>query len=206
MRKEKNMHSKETAKESLTYAAAGVDIDAGNRAVELMKDAVKATYRPEVLGDLGGFGGLFSLVNSHIKKPVLVSGTDGVGTKLRLAIMMDKHDTVGQDCVAMSVNDILVQGAEPLFFLDYIAVGKLEPEQVAAVVKGVAGTAENRAVPFSAGKRPKWPDSMATVTMTLRASASVLSTGTGLLRVKRSVKGTSSSACRLQAFIRTVFL
>lgn len=139
MRKEKNMHSKETAKESLTYAAAGVDIDAGNRAVELMKDAVKATYRPEVLGDLGGFGGLFSLVNSRIKKPVLVSGTDGVGTKLRLAIMMDKHDTVGQDCVAMSINDILVQGAEPLFFLDYIAVGKLEPEQVAAVVKGVAG-------------------------------------------------------------------
>lgn len=122
----------------LTYADAGVDIDAGNKAVELMKDSVKATYRPEVLGDLGGFGGLFSLMDSKIKNPVLVSGTDGVGTKLRLAIMMDKHDTVGQDCVAMSINDILVQGAEPLFFLDYIAVGKLDPVQVATIVKGVA--------------------------------------------------------------------
>ena len=132
------MHSKENAKESLTYAAAGVDIDAGNKAVELMKGSVKATYRPEVLGDLGGFGGLFSLMNSSVKNPVLVSGTDGVGTKLRLAIMMDKHDTVGQDCVAMSINDILVQGAEPLLFLDYIAVGKLNPEQVASIVKGVA--------------------------------------------------------------------
>ncbi len=122
----------------LTYADAGVDIDAGNKAVELMKDSVKATYRPEVLGDLGGFGGLFSLMNCNIKNPVLVSGTDGVGTKLRLAIMMGKHDTVGQDCVAMSINDILVQGAEPLFFLDYIAVGKLDPVQVATIVKGVA--------------------------------------------------------------------
>lgn len=131
------MLSKETNK-GLTYADAGVDIDAGNKAVELMKDSVKATYRPEVLGDLGGFGGLFSLMNSNLKKPVLVSGTDGVGTKLRLAIMMGKHDTVGQDCVAMSINDVLVQGAEPLFFLDYIAVGKLDPIQVASIVKGVA--------------------------------------------------------------------
>ena len=122
----------------LTYADAGVDIDAGNKAVELMKDSVKATYRPEVLGDLGGFGGLFSLMNSKIQNPILVSGTDGVGTKLRLAILMNKHDTVGQDCVAMSINDILVQGAEPLFFLDYIAVGKLDPVQVATIVKGVA--------------------------------------------------------------------
>ena len=126
----------------LTYADAGVNIDAGNKAVELMKDSVKATYRPEVLGDLGGFGGLFSLMNSDIKKPILVSGTDGVGTKLRLAIMMDKHDTVGQDCVAMSINDVLVQGAEPLFFLDYIAVGKLDPVQVATIVKGVANACQ----------------------------------------------------------------
>lgn len=121
----------------LTYRDAGVDIDAGNLSVKLIKDSVKATYRPEVLGDLGGFGGLFALNNKY-KEPVLVSGTDGVGTKLRFAFMLNKHDTIGQDAVAMCVNDILVQGAEPLFFLDYLAVGKLEPEQVADVVKGVA--------------------------------------------------------------------
>ena len=124
--------------EKLTYKDAGVDIDAGNRSVQLIKDCVKATYRPEVLGDLGGFGGLFALQASKYKEPVLVSGTDGVGTKLRLAFMLDKHDTIGQDAVAMCVNDILVQGAEPLFFLDYLAVGKLDPEQVADVVKCVA--------------------------------------------------------------------
>ena len=124
--------------EKLTYRDAGVDIDAGNYSVQLIKDSVKATYRPEVLGDLGGFGGLFALNSGKYKEPVLVSGTDGVGTKLKLAFMLDKHDTIGQDVVAMCVNDILVQGAEPLFFLDYLAVGKLEPEQVAAVVKGVA--------------------------------------------------------------------
>lgn len=121
----------------LTYRDAGVDIDAGNLSVKLIKDSVKATYRPEVLGDLGGFGGLFAMSTKY-KEPVLVSGTDGVGTKLRLAFILDKHDTIGQDAVAMCVNDILVQGAEPLFFLDYLAVGKLEPEQVANVVKGVA--------------------------------------------------------------------
>ena len=122
----------------LTYRDAGVDIDAGNYSVQLIKDSVKATYRPEVLGDLGGFGGLFAFSTKY-KEPVLVSGTDGVGTKLKLAFMLNKHDTVGQDAVAMCVNDILVQGAEPLFFLDYLAVGKLDPEQVASVVKGVAG-------------------------------------------------------------------
>ncbi|WP_251422576.1 phosphoribosylformylglycinamidine cyclo-ligase [Veillonella agrestimuris] len=122
----------------LTYRDAGVDIDAGNRAVQLMKDSVKATYTDGVVGDLGGFGGLYSLAGHSMEEPMLVSGTDGVGTKLRLAIMMDKHDTIGQDCVAMSVNDILVQGATPLFFLDYIAVGKLDPVQVAHIVGGVA--------------------------------------------------------------------
>ena len=121
----------------LTYADACVYIDAGNHSVQLIKDCVKATYRPEVLGDLGGFGGLFALNNKY-KEPVLVSGTDGVGTKLVLAFKLNKHDTIGQDAVAMCVNDILVQGAEPLFFLDYLAVGKLIPEQVADVVKGVA--------------------------------------------------------------------
>ncbi|MFZ5626421.1 MAG: phosphoribosylformylglycinamidine cyclo-ligase [Bacillota bacterium] len=122
----------------LTYKEAGVDIDAGNRAVELIKEKVRKTMRPEVLTDIGGFGGLFALDISKYRQPVLVSGTDGVGTKLRVAMLMDKHDTIGIDCVAMCVNDILVQGAEPLFFLDYLAVGKLEPEQVAAIVGGIA--------------------------------------------------------------------
>ncbi len=122
----------------LTYRDAGVDIDAGNKAVELMKDSVRASYRPEVIGDLGGFGGLFALDISKYKNPVLVSGTDGVGTKLKLAFMMNKHDSIGQDAVAMCVNDILVQGAEPLFFLDYIAVDKVDSQKVADIVKGVA--------------------------------------------------------------------
>lgn len=124
--------------EKMTYRDAGVDIDAGNESVSLIKDSVRATYRPEVLGDLGGFGGLFALRAQDYREPVLVSGTDGVGTKLRLAFLLNQHDTIGQDAVAMCVNDILVQGAEPLFFLDYLAVGKLEPTQVADVVSGVA--------------------------------------------------------------------
>lgn len=125
-------------KKAWTYQDAGVDIDAGNTAVELMKRHVQSTYRAEVIGDIGGFGGLFALNMKNISEPVLVSGTDGVGTKLRLAFMVDKHDTIGIDAVAMCVNDILVQGAEPLFFLDYVAVGKLEPTQAAQIVKGVA--------------------------------------------------------------------
>ena len=122
----------------LSYRDAGVDIDAGNRSVDLMKAHVRATFRKEVLSDIGGFGGLFALDMKKYAEPVLVSGTDGVGTKLKLAFMMDRHDTIGQDAVAMCVNDILVQGAEPLFFLDYLAVGKLEPEKVANIVSGVA--------------------------------------------------------------------
>lgn len=125
-------------KKGLTYAEAGVDIDAGEREVELIKKSVSATYTEGVLGDLGGFGGLYSLAHEKMEEPVLVSGTDGVGTKLRLAIDMGIHDTIGQDCVAMSVNDVLVQGAKPLFFLDYIATGKLLPELMAEIVKGVA--------------------------------------------------------------------
>ncbi|WP_455656732.1 phosphoribosylformylglycinamidine cyclo-ligase [Phascolarctobacterium sp.] len=128
----------EQSKRQMTYADAGVDIDAGNRAVELMKESVRATYRPEVIGDLGGFGGLFALNSGKYREPILVSGTDGVGTKLKLAFMADKHDTIGQDAVAMCVNDILVQGAEPLFFLDYIAVDKVDAEKVANIVQGVA--------------------------------------------------------------------
>jgi phosphoribosylformylglycinamidine cyclo-ligase len=122
----------------VTYKDAGVDIDSGNNFVKLIKPMVKATYRPEVIADLGGFGGLFSLNTTKYRQPVLVSGTDGVGTKLKVAFMTDRHDTVGIDLVAMCVNDIIVQGAEPLFFLDYLATGKLLPEKAAEVVKGIA--------------------------------------------------------------------
>lgn len=122
----------------MTYREAGVDIEKGNESVERIKPYVARTTRPEVIGGLGGFGGLFALPWDKYKNPVLVSGTDGVGTKLKLAFMSGKHDTIGIDAVAMCVNDILVSGAEPLFFLDYVAVGSLSPEQLADVVKGVA--------------------------------------------------------------------
>lgn len=126
------------AQKPLTYRDAGVDITKGNEAVERIKPLVERTKRPEVLGGLGGFGGLFELDLEKYKNPVLVSGTDGVGTKLRVAFMCNKHDTIGIDAVAMCVNDILVSGAEPIFFLDYVAVGRLEPEQLADVVAGIA--------------------------------------------------------------------
>lgn len=123
----------------MDYKKAGVDIEAGYRSVELMKKYVKETMRPEVLGGLGGFSGAFSLAAiKNMEKPTLVSGTDGVGTKLKLAFLLDKHDTVGIDCVAMCVNDIACAGGEPLFFLDYIACGKNYPEKIATIVKGVA--------------------------------------------------------------------
>lgn len=121
-----------------TYKDAGVDVEAGYEAVKLMKNHVKRTFRPEVMTELGGFGGLFGLDKSKYEQPVLVSGTDGVGTKLKMAFLLNKHDTVGIDCVAMCVNDIVCSGAEPLFFLDYVAVGKNYPEKVAEIVKGVA--------------------------------------------------------------------
>ena len=121
----------------ITYKDAGVDIDAGNRFVNLIKPLVKQTSRPEVLAEIGGFGGLFSLNSNKYQRPTLVAATDGVGTKLKLAFMLDKHDTVGIDLVAMCVNDIVVQGAEPLFFLDYLATAKLSPEQAVEVIKGI---------------------------------------------------------------------
>jgi phosphoribosylformylglycinamidine cyclo-ligase len=122
----------------ITYRDAGVDIDAGNTFVKMIKPLVKATSRPEVIADIGGFGGLFSLNGDKYKHPVLVSGTDGVGTKLKLAFLADRHDTIGIDLVAMCVNDIVVQGAEPLFFLDYLATAKLDPEKAVQIVKGIA--------------------------------------------------------------------
>lgn len=123
---------------SSAYAASGVDITAGYRSVELMKKHIARTVIPGVLGGVGGFGGLFELDTEGMKRPVLVSGTDGVGTKLKIAFMMDKHDTVGIDCVAMCVNDIVCSGAKPLIFLDYIACGKNVPERIAEIVKGVS--------------------------------------------------------------------
>jgi len=123
----------------MDYKSAGVDIEAGYKAVELMKQHVKATMRPEVLGGLGGFSGAFSLNKiKNMQEPVLLSGTDGVGTKLKLAFLTDKHDSIGIDCVAMCVNDVACAGGEPLFFLDYIACGKNDPEKIATIVKGVA--------------------------------------------------------------------
>ena len=123
---------------SAAYKEAGVDITAGYKAVELMKKHIARTTTPGVLSGIGGFGGLFAPDVAGMEKPVLVSGTDGVGTKLKYAFLLDKHDTIGIDCVAMCVNDILCSGAVPLFFLDYIACGKNDPERIAEIVKGVA--------------------------------------------------------------------
>lgn len=130
---------KEELQEQVTYAAAGVDIEEGARAVTAIKESVRSTYRPEVVGDIGGFGGLFSIAAAQkMTDPLLVSGTDGVGTKLQIARLLSRYDTVGIDLVAMCANDILATGAEPLFFLDYIALGKLKSEFVAQVVEGIA--------------------------------------------------------------------
>ena len=123
----------------LTYKSSGVDIDEGNRAVDLIKNKIKGTYDSNVIGDLGNFSGLYSLKDFlGMEEPVLLASTDGVGTKLKIAQLMDKHDTVGIDLVAMCVNDLICQGAKPLFFLDYIALGKLVPEHIEKVVGGIA--------------------------------------------------------------------
>ena len=155
------------SKRGLTYAQSGVDIDAGNRMVELIKPLVKATARPGADAEIGGFGGLFDLKRAGFKDPVLVAANDGVGTKVKIAIETGIHGTIGIDLVAMSVNDLVVQGAEPLFFLDYFATGKLDPEIGAEVVKGIAdgcrqaGCAliggekqQERQAQLSAGDRP----------------------------------------------------
>lgn len=121
-----------------TYKDAGVDVTSGYKAVNLMKDSVIKTHNKNVIGGIGSFAGLYSLEDLNMKEPILVSGTDGVGTKLMLAFILDKHDSIGQDCVAMCVNDIICNGAKPLFFLDYLATGKIEPEKIAEIVKGIS--------------------------------------------------------------------
>ena len=145
----------------MDYKTAGVDIEAGYRSVELMKKYVKETLRPEVMGGLGGFSGAFSLdAIKNMEHPVLLSGTDGVGTKLKLAMVLDKHDTIGIDCVAMCVNDVACAGGEPLFFLDYIACGKNYPEKIAAIVKGVAEGCKMAGAALVGGETAEHPGMM----------------------------------------------
>lgn len=144
------------SKESLSYKDAGVDIDAGNQLVERIKDVTKKTHRPEVMGGLGGFGALCSIPQKY-KNPLLVSGTDGVGTKLRLAMDLNKHDSIGIDLVAMCVNDLIVQGAEPLFFLDYYATGKLDVDIAATVVSGIGKGCELSGCALIGGETAEMP-------------------------------------------------
>lgn len=142
----------------MDYKSAGVDIEAGYKSVELMKKFVKSTMRPEVLGGLGGFSGAFSLEKiKEMNEPILLSGTDGVGTKLKLAFLMDKHNTIGIDCVAMCVNDVACAGGEPLFFLDYIACGKNEPEKIAQIVSGVADGCVQSSAALIGGETAEMP-------------------------------------------------
>lgn len=149
--------AKEESHMSDIYKQAGVDIEAGYEAVSRMKKHVQKTLRSGVMGGLGGFGGMFDLSELNYKKPVLVSGTDGVGTKLKLAFMADKHDTIGIDAVAMCVNDILAQGAEPLFFLDYLALGKAKPEKIEQIVKGIADGCEESGCALVGGETAEMP-------------------------------------------------
>jgi len=150
------MNHKETA--SLTYAQAGVDIDAGNQMIEQIKPLVRATARKGAGSEIGGFGGLFDLRAAGFQDPILVAANDGVGTKLKIAIASNQHDTIGIDLVAMCVNDLIVQGAEPLFFLDYFATSKLDPAQGAAIVAGIAAGCREAGCALIGGETAEMPD------------------------------------------------
>ena len=142
----------------ITYKDAGVDVERGYEAVRRMKQHVATTFNENVLGGLGSFGGFYSIENEGLEKPVLVAGTDGVGTKLKLAFLMDKHDTVGIDCVAMCVNDVVCQGAKPLLFLDYVATGYLDPQKVEQIVAGVAEGCRQAGCALIGGETAEMPD------------------------------------------------
>src|SRR6266545_5609449 len=143
-----------------SYAASGVDIEAGEEAVRRIKAAVRSTYRPEVLGDIGGFGGLFAVPTDRYKEPVLVAATDGVGTKVLVAELVGRYDTLGIDLVAMCVDDLVCQGAEPLFFLDYISAGKLDPDRVEQLVAGVAEGCRQAGCALIGGEMAEHPGAM----------------------------------------------
>jgi phosphoribosylaminoimidazole synthetase len=179
-----------TPKNGLTYAQAGVDIDAGDALVEAIKPLARATARPGADASLGGFGGLFDLKAAGFKDPLLVAGTDGVGTKLKVAIESGIHDTVGIDLVAMSVNDIVVQGAEPLLFLDYFATGKLDVTVGTAVVKGVAEGASRPDARLSGAKRPRCRACTRAATMTSQALRSGRSSVIGSCRAATWLQAT----------------
>ena len=186
-----------------SYKAAGVDVTAGYKSVELMKEHVKRTAIPGVVSGIGGFGGLFQPELSGMKEPVLVSGTDGVGTKLVVAMLLDKHDTIGIDCVAMCVNDVVCCGAKPLFFLDYIACGKNYPEKIAEIVKGVAEGCVRSGCALIGGETAEHPGVMPGRSTTSRASRSASSTRTRSSTARSCRRATSLSASRPPASIRT---
>ncbi len=190
---------------SESYKAAGVDITAGYAAVELMKKHVARTMTPGAIGGLGGFGGLFELDLTGLSHPVLVSGTDGVGTKLKIAFLMDKHDTVGIDCVAMCVNDIVTCGAKPLVFLDYIACGKNVPEKIAAIVAGVAEGCVQAGAALVGGETAEMPGFYPENEYDLAGFSVGVVEKERILDNAQCARATRSSRCRRAACTPTAF-